>query len=117
MWGWILQIAKDFGIHFTTLYDWMKKAISRAGTGPAHHPGRLGELREAAADPAAGAGERSAPQGGGLFVAGQAGKMMYPLVKEWPVTGSPSRLRAGGRSSPGRRTTGGWPIRSPTPSG
>ena len=21
------QIAKDFGIHFTTLYDWMKKAV------------------------------------------------------------------------------------------
>lgn len=20
------QIAKDFGVHFTTLYDWMKKA-------------------------------------------------------------------------------------------
>ena len=28
------QIAKDFGIHFTTLYDWMKKADIDAGNRP-----------------------------------------------------------------------------------
>ena len=28
------QIAKDFGIHFTTLYDWMKKADIDAGNKP-----------------------------------------------------------------------------------
>ena len=28
------QIAKDFGIHFTTLYDWMKKADIEDGDRP-----------------------------------------------------------------------------------
>lgn len=28
------QIAKDFGIHFTTLYDWLKKADIDAGNKP-----------------------------------------------------------------------------------
>lgn len=30
----LAQIAKDFGIHFTTLYDWMKKANVEAGKTP-----------------------------------------------------------------------------------
>lgn len=30
----LAQIAKDFGIHFTTLYDWMKKADVEAGKRP-----------------------------------------------------------------------------------
>lgn len=30
----LAQIAKDFGIHFTTLYDWMKKADVDAGNKP-----------------------------------------------------------------------------------
>jgi transposase-like protein len=28
----LAQIAKDFGVHFTTLYGWMKKAEVEAGT-------------------------------------------------------------------------------------
>ena len=30
----LAQIAKDFGIHFTTLYDWMKKSNIDAGNKP-----------------------------------------------------------------------------------
>lgn len=35
----LAQIAKDFGIHFTTLYAWMKKADVEAG----NRPGATGE--------------------------------------------------------------------------
>jgi putative transposase len=72
------QIAKDFGIHFTTLYSWMKKAdMPSCG-------------RPEAADPAARAGERGPAPGCGLSVAGEpAGKMMYPLVRELAADGIP----------------------------
>lgn len=43
------QIAKDFGVHFTTLYSWMKKAEAEAEDGD--RPGvtavQSAELREA----------------------------------------------------------------------
>lgn len=41
------QIAKDFGIHFTTLYAWMKKAEEQDGDQPATTPAAAAELREA----------------------------------------------------------------------
>ena len=41
------QIAKDFGIHFTTLYSWMKKAEEQDGDQPATTPTASAELREA----------------------------------------------------------------------
>lgn len=40
------QIAKDFGIHFTTLYSWMKKADGSAGDRPGVEV-QSAELREA----------------------------------------------------------------------
>ena len=41
------QIAKDFGIHFTTLYDWMKKADIEDGERPGTTQVASAELREA----------------------------------------------------------------------
>lgn len=41
------QIAKDFGIHFTTLYTWMKKAGVVDGERPGATASQSAELREA----------------------------------------------------------------------
>lgn len=41
------QIAKDFGIHFTTLYSWMKKAEEEDGERPGGAAVASAELREA----------------------------------------------------------------------
>ncbi|QOR70820.1 transposase [Ruania alkalisoli] len=41
------QIAEDFGIHFTTLYSWMKKADIEEGERPGASALQSGELREA----------------------------------------------------------------------
>jgi transposase-like protein len=41
------QIAKDFGIHFTTLYDWLKKADIEDGERPGATQVQSAELREA----------------------------------------------------------------------
>ena len=41
------QIAKDFGIHFTTLYSWMRKADFEDGDRPGTTSVQLAELREA----------------------------------------------------------------------
>lgn len=41
------EIAKDFGIHFTTLYSWMKKAEIEDGERFGTTPVQLAELREA----------------------------------------------------------------------
>lgn len=41
------QIAKDFGVHFTTLYDWMKKADIADGERPGATEIQSAELREA----------------------------------------------------------------------
>ena len=41
------QIAKDFGIHFTTLYSWMKKADIDDGERPGATAVQSAELREA----------------------------------------------------------------------
>lgn len=41
------QIAKDFGIHFTTLYSWMKKADIEDGERPGATAAQSAELREA----------------------------------------------------------------------
>ena len=41
------QIAKDFGVHFTTLYNWMKKADIEDGERPGTTEVRSAELREA----------------------------------------------------------------------
>lgn len=41
------QIAKDFGIHFTTLYSWMKKADIEDGDRPGITSVQSAELREA----------------------------------------------------------------------
>ena len=43
----IAQIAKDFGIHFTTLYSWMKKADIEDGDRPGTTQVASVELREA----------------------------------------------------------------------
>ena len=40
------QIAKDFGIHFTTLYSWMKKADVEDGVQPGMAGDQAAELRE-----------------------------------------------------------------------
>ena len=40
------QIAKDFGIHFTTLYSWMKKADVEDGLKPGMTEDQAAELRE-----------------------------------------------------------------------
>lgn len=40
------QIAKDFGIHFTTLYSWMKKADVEDGVQPGMSGDQAAELRE-----------------------------------------------------------------------
>ena len=41
------QIAKDFGIHFTTLYTWMKKADIEDSERPGATAAQSAELREA----------------------------------------------------------------------
>ncbi|KRF19115.1 transposase [Nocardioides sp. Soil797] len=41
------QIAKDFGVHFTTLYSWMKKADVEDGVKPGVTANENAELREA----------------------------------------------------------------------
>ena len=41
------QIAKDFGIHFTTLYSWIKKADVEDGERPGATAVQSAELREA----------------------------------------------------------------------
>ena len=41
------QIAKDFGIHFTTLYSWVKKADVEDGERPGATAVQSAELREA----------------------------------------------------------------------
>jgi transposase-like protein len=41
------QIAKDFGIHFTTLYSWMKRADIEDGERPGATAAQSAELREA----------------------------------------------------------------------
>lgn len=41
------QIAKDFGIHFTTLYSWMKKADLDDGDRPGTSAVQSAELRDA----------------------------------------------------------------------
>lgn len=41
------QIAKDFGIHFTTLYAWMKKTDIEDGDRPGTTEAQSAELREA----------------------------------------------------------------------
>ena len=41
------QIAKAFGIHFTTLYDWLTKADIEAGVRPGTSPVQSAELRAA----------------------------------------------------------------------
>ena len=85
------QIAKDFGIHFTTLYSWLKKADiedgKRAGSATQRGGGAAGS---AAADQDSRAGERGAAPGGGVFRSGaSAGKMSYPLVRELAADGIP----------------------------
>lgn len=41
------QIAKDFGIHFTTLYSWIKKADVEDGERPGATAVQSAELRQA----------------------------------------------------------------------
>ena len=41
------QIAKDFGIHFTTLYSWVKQADVEDGDRPGTTSVQSAELREA----------------------------------------------------------------------
>ncbi len=41
------QIAKDFGIHFTTLYSWMKRAEIEDGERPGTTSVQSAELRDA----------------------------------------------------------------------
>ena len=41
------QTAKDFGIHFTTLYSWMRKADVEDGVKPGVTANENAELREA----------------------------------------------------------------------
>ena len=41
------QIAQDFGIHFTTLYSWLKKAEIEDGERPGATAVQSAELREA----------------------------------------------------------------------
>lgn len=41
------QIAKDFGIHFTTLYSWKKKADIEDGERPATTSVHSADMREA----------------------------------------------------------------------
>ena len=85
------QIAKDFGIHFTTLYSWLKKADVEDGKRAGPDVGRVGgAARGQAADQDARAGGRGPAPGGGVFLAGaSAGKMSYPLVRELADDGIP----------------------------
>ncbi len=41
------QIAEDFGVHFTTLYSWMRKADIEDGDRPGTTAVQSAELREA----------------------------------------------------------------------
>ena len=85
------QIAKDFGIHFTTLYSWLKKADIEDGKQPGSTSSDAAELRAAQRRiKTARAGERGPAPGGGVFRAGaSAGKMIYPLVRELAADGIP----------------------------
>lgn len=43
----LAQIAKDFGVHFTTLYGWLKKAEVEAGNRPGINGEQAAELAAA----------------------------------------------------------------------
>ncbi len=85
------QIAKDFGIHFTTLYSWMKKADVEDGLKPGMTEDQAAELREVKRR------NRLLEQENEVFAQGSclslpcesAGKMTYPLVRELAGDGVP----------------------------
>ncbi|MFD7767427.1 IS3 family transposase [Streptomyces sp. NPDC059787] len=82
------QVAADFGVHPASLTKWLRRHQARDGAG------RVGRnARGPQADPDARAGERGAPEGRGLPVAGEpVGKMMYPLVREPAAADAPARV-------------------------
>ncbi len=83
------QITKDFRSHVTTLFSWMKKANIEGASDPERPRWSQLSVVRPGADPAGGAGDRSAPQGG-VSVAGEpAGKVSYPLVPGLAADGIP----------------------------
>ncbi|WP_420371864.1 IS3 family transposase [Ornithinimicrobium pratense] len=84
------QIAKDFGIHFTTLYSWMKKAEEEDGERPGGAAVASAELREAKRRIRLLEQENEVLRRAAAYLS-QANlpKMMYPLVRELAGDGIP----------------------------
>ncbi|WP_425490271.1 IS3 family transposase [Nocardioides daedukensis] len=84
------QIAKDFGIHFTTLYSWMKKADIEDGERPGTTAVQSAELREAkrrikTLEQEVEVLRRAAA----YFSQAHLPKMSYPLVRDLAADGIP----------------------------
>ncbi|MGE9807412.1 IS3 family transposase [Janibacter sp. G1551] len=84
------QIAKDFGIHFTTLYSWVKKADVEDGVTPGVTANENAELREAKKRIRLLEQENEVLRRAAAYLS-QANlpKMMYPLVRELAGDGIP----------------------------
>nr|WP_139721235.1 IS3 family transposase [Serinicoccus chungangensis] len=84
------QIAKDFGIHFTTLYSWMKKADEDDQGGRPGAAVASAELREAKRRIRLLEQENEVLRRAAAYLS-QANlpEMMYPLVRELAVDGIP----------------------------
>ncbi|WP_420371882.1 IS3 family transposase [Ornithinimicrobium pratense] len=84
------QIAKDFGIHFTTLYTWMKRAEEADGERPGGAAVASAELREAKKRIRLLEQENEVLRRAAAYLS-QANlpEMMYPLVRELAVDGIP----------------------------
>ncbi|WP_420853124.1 IS3 family transposase [Serinicoccus chungangensis] len=84
------QIAKDFGIHFTTLYAWMKKAEEQDGDQPATTAAASAELREAKKRIRLLEQENEVlRRAAAYFSQAHLPKMSYPLVRELAADGIP----------------------------
>ncbi|MDI4643264.1 IS3 family transposase [Rhodoblastus acidophilus] len=84
------QIAKDFGIHFTTLYTWMKKADVEDGDRPGTTAVQSAELRDAkrrikTLEQEVEVLRRAAA----YFSQAHLPKMSYPLVRDLAADGIP----------------------------
>ncbi|HJR88665.1 MAG TPA: IS3 family transposase [Aeromicrobium sp.] len=84
------QIAKDFGIHFTTLYSWMRKADIEDGDRPGTTAVQSAELREAkrrikTLEQEVEVLRRAAA----YFSQAHLPKMSYPLVRDLAADGIP----------------------------
>ncbi|WP_176451754.1 IS3 family transposase [Enemella dayhoffiae] len=90
----LAQIAKDFGIHFTTLYAWMKKADVDDGVKPGTSASEHAELVELRRRNRLLEQEKEVLRRAAAYLsqANLPGKRLYPLVRELAATDAPIRV-------------------------